>query len=137
MSYQYHTSDGRTIFSPISLDYAFNPDCSVNLCKVSTADQRHISIIADSALAKAMAAVIDATSKNCNADSKNSAMPHPHDYCVMLTDKVCIKDGKQYKPLIAFLKGATEEEKEFAVTQLATQAAMLHLELEIDREKVS
>lgn len=132
-SYKYCTTDNRMIFSPVPLDYALTVNNTVNINNVTPTDTKRISIVANSGIAEILSAAQESVScKQRWTDSladKNTNTWYLHNYCVLVGDKIHIRDGNEYIPLSSFLETATAEEMKYVLTQVAMQATLCRAEL--------
>jgi len=131
--YQYQLSDGRTVISPVGLDYALNYNARYLLLdKLTANDAKHISVLADSDMALMVSMAMDSgTWEDPNylmASASRVQISYPRNFCILQNGKIFVNDGK-YIELNKFLAKADNEEKELLIRQLALQAALAQLEM--------
>lgn len=126
---RYCLSDGRVVLSPISLDYATEDRSAfVDLGKIKSTDLKKIAILPANFAGNVVCLYADSSEwKRPEAAAQEGGSYHRH-YCIQFNGEPYIYDGK-YIPLTKFIKSASSEELAFALTQIATQAALAQLEL--------
>lgn len=132
-SYKYCTSDNRTVFSPVPLSYALSSNNTLTLEKLSAMDSKKISIIANDCFAEILTAAeessADISKWNTPAPQQKSNSWYLHNYCLLVGDKLHIRDGADYKSLSSFMEKADPEELKYVLSQVAMQAALCRAEL--------
>lgn len=133
MNYIYKLKDGRAVLSPTDLAYACTGDMRhLRLDALRPEDESNIAIYADIQTAGIQQLAMDGSAWHDPA----YAMAHAGDadvsfyrhYCLIQDGTIYVNDGG-YKPLEEVMRTATKEEKEYILTQIATQAALGQLAL--------
>ena len=131
-TYRYYTTDNRVAFSPVSLQYALTPAHVLDLKKLAETDMRSLSIIADNQIADIFTAASesqDLSSYSITAENLESEAWYLHNYCLMVGDKLHIRNGREYVSLSSFVNHANIHELRYVIHQLAKQAALCRAEL--------
>jgi len=126
---RYCLQDGRIILSPVSLDYAIS-DCggTISLSRIKPSDMKKVAILPANFTGNVICLYSEGGEwKQPDVAVKEGGSYHRH-YSIQLNGEPYIYDGK-YIPLTKFIKNASAEELAFALTQVATQAALAQLEL--------
>lgn len=126
---RYCLSDGRIVLSPVPLDYAIVSNAgTISLEKVKPADMKKAAILPANFTGNVICLYSDHDQwKKPEVAAKEGGSYHRH-YCIQLNGEPYIFDGN-YIPLSKFIKRATADELAYALTQVATQAALAQMEL--------
>lgn len=125
--YQYPLRSGQTIVSPVDLSYALAANQTIDLNRISPADFRRISILADEIMADIVTELSEG--KVWRTPAVALAQPaiegfSPQNFCLIHKGKVYIRNGYRYVLLDSFLETATYDECLYVTQNLAFQAAI-------------
>lgn len=130
--FRYTTKDGRQILSPNDLSYAMSA-VQKHICiqDIKEKDLLLCSILPNAEVAHCLQLALENTS--CE-NGRSGEAEFYHHYCIYQDGKIYINNGG-YKPLETVLQTASEREKDYIMTQIATQAAHAHHTLKLIQSK--